>query len=580
MRRMEDLGTALAIYGDASSTLCTGPLGIVVRHEKSDRDRVRHGPMTDDHSGLVVAVAGHFSLVDPPTTADSDPVRIGCARWVLQRWASSGPRILDEIAGSFTLVVADPKAGRLSLWRDHLGDLKVYHHLDDRRLIAATEAEAILHDPSVTQVPDEHSIARFLGFRFGHTERSFFRGICELAPAHRIEVSPAHVETTPYWRFPSGPITVAEHEIPEAFLGLLHRSVHHHMGGLPAEQIALSLSGGLDSTTLAAVAPRNVRAYSWVFKATPDPAEEANIAAVSSHLGLPVHRVVSDAFGPLSGDFHDRFGHRSSPYLNPFAALKEHLYATARNDGCRRVIVGDGGDVLFGASHYWLRDALAQGRPPVLSSLVRTIRRAINGDPFSRASLRRLVPLPTIGRAVARRRTPSWLTDEGTSLLPEEPLSPILPEGRTAHRIDPGIGARNVELESEERRLFFQCGVERANPFWHRPLLEMALRLPATWSHFDGHDKVLIRESMTERLPNRVLESGRVGLLGDFFLRGIEAHRPMITDLLFRGPRSDWQHFVRREWVEPFLSATESITFGHTILWRVISYELWARRVS
>ena len=582
-RRIESLGDSLAAYGAASSMLCAGPLGIVVRHENSARARQHHGPLRDERSGLVVAVAGRFSLVDgigsPGTRGTGDPAEDGCARWALKRWSVDGPRWLNEIAGSFTLVVADPAAGWLSIARDHLGDLKVYYHLSERLLIASSEAGTILSDGSVGAEPDEHSVARFLGFRFGHSDRSFFRGIRELAPAHRLQVCGNDAGTEPYWRFRHATNSSTEAEIRHAFLDHLRRSMEHHLDGLPNDQIGLSLSGGMDSTALAAVAPRGIRAYSWSFEATPDPAEVENTEAVSEHLELPVRWIDGDDHGPLSGDFCSRFVHDSSPYINPFAALKMQLYAAARGDGCRRMMVGDAGDVLYGAGHYWLRDALAGRQSWALSSLVKTVAQAFHGDPLSRAALRRLVPIQGVGRALLRRKTPPWLTAEAISLLPPDQLSPILPEGAAGHRYDLSVGARNIELESEERRLFFQCGLERANPFWHRPLLEYVLQLPAYWFHRDGRDQILTRDAMENLLPARVLESGRVGLLGDFFLRGIERNRQALSESVFQRPQSDWQRYVRRDWLEPYLAATDSISFGHTILWRTISYELWFRRV-
>ena len=171
------------------------------------------------------------------------------------------------------------------------------------------------------------------------------------------------------------------------------------------------------------------------------------------------------------------------------------------------------------------------------------------------------------------------MTAEGAALLPPDELSPVLPDGSAGRRYDLSAGARNIELESEERRLFFACGVERGNPFWSWPLLDAVLGLPAYRLAGDGRDKRLTREALEGRLPRRVLESPRVGLLDRFFLRGIDQNRQMVDELIFRRPRSDWQRYVRREWLEPHLAATESICFGHTILWRVISYELWWRRV-
>lgn len=582
-RRIEKLGDSLAGYGEAASTLCAGPLGIVVRHEISSRARQCYGPIRDERSDLVVAVAGRFSLVggldSPRSCAAGDPAEVGCARWALERWSRDGSSWLNEIAGSFTLVVADPAAGWLSLTRDHLGDLKVYYHLSERRLVAASEAGAILRDDEIGSEPDEHSVARFLGFRFGHSRRSFFRHINELAPSHHLRVSGDDDNRESYWRFRPTPDNPPEDEVNHVFLGHIRRSMQHHLNGLPSDQIGLSLSGGMDSTALAAVAPRGIRAYSWSFELTPDPAENENIEAVSRHLDLPVRWIDGDEHVPLSGDFCSRFVHDSSPYLNSFAALKRQLYAAARSDGCRRMMVGDAGDVLYGARNFWLRDALTGRQRWSISSLAGAIRHAFRGDSFSRAALRQLAPIQPISRALRRRRPPPWLTAEGAALLEPEKLSPILPEGPAAHRYDLSVGARNIELESEERRLFFQCGVERANPFWYRPLLEMVLRLPAYRLHRDGQEKVLMREAMRNLLPARVLESGRVGLLGPFFLRGIEENREMLSESVFQRPFSDWQRYVERDWLEPYLAATDSISFGHTILWRTISYELWCRRL-
>jgi hypothetical protein len=179
---------------------------------------------------------------------------------------------------------------------------------------------------------------------------------------------------------------------------------------------------------------------------------------------------------------------------------------------------------------------------------------------------------------VGRRPLP-WLTDSAHSYLPPRELSPILPDTRRKRRYDLSVGAKHTELESEEQRLFAHCGIGRCNPFWSWPLLEMVINLPAFWYYDDGAAKCLTREAMKELLPTTVLDSGGVGLLGSFYLRGIESQRREIRQTVFRHPRSDWQRFVKRSWLEPYLEATGAVQFGHTILWRVISYELWQRQL-
>jgi len=565
--------------------MCQGPVGIVVRHANESGADERYGPVQDAETGLIAAVAGRFGLVSEKTggadSAARGPEQLGCARWALARWIRQGPSFLGDIAGSFSLVVADPSAGWLCVARDHLGDLKVYYHLTEHRLISASEASVVLRDQSVSKDLDARTIAAFLAFRFEHTERSFFGQISELAPAHRLQVDTEGSRIEQYWRFQRQPAAGESRpeDIESLFVERLRSSIDHHLDGVEPAQVGLSLSGGMDSTTLAALAPCGVRAYSWYFRETSDGGERSNIEAVAQHLKLPVHWLSGDGFHPLCDGFSARFVHENSPYINAFAALKEQLYAAARADGCTRVMVGDGGDVLFAAHGYWLRDALLSGRKWAVSSLITAIGKSVQGDRLSRHALRRLLPLRGIRQKLGRRRPP-WLTAEGHSLLPPEKLAPILPDSGFRYRYDPSVGSKHIELESEERRLFAQCGVERANPFWHWPLLEMVLQLPAYWYHRDGRDKILFRQAMRALLPEQVLTSGRVGLLGDYFLRGIELNRQDVRDLVFLHPKSDWQRFVNRSWLEPFLSATQPVESGHTILWRVISYELWCRRLT
>lgn len=589
---LDRLAAPLAPRGGPTATFCRGPLAIAVRHLHGSDPVGDHGPRVDPETGRVVAMAGWLQLPQP--SGDAAPAgpsgaASGGAAAMLDRLARAErppagdggvPQhdLLPGSRGSFALLMADPREGWLRIARDHLGDLPVYYVLDRHRLLAATDAAALLHHPAVSGDVDEASVARFLGFRFGAGAGSFFRQVRQLPPAHRLHVGRDRDEVKQYWRFrrrPPGPDRPPE-EVADDFLHRLEESVAASVAGLDPARVGLSLSGGLDSTAVAAVAPRGVRAFSWYFEATPEADERAAVEAVSHHLSLPVTWLRGDALHPLCEGFAERFVHPGSPFVNPFAALKCRLYEAAREAGCERVLVGDGGDAPYAAAAYWLRDLLAHRRPGSLASLAGTLGRGRRGDAFARLALRRLLPAEGLRRVL--RRDPPWLTPWARSILPAEAPSPILPPGPGRARHDLTVGIKHSELESEERRLFATCGVGRANPFWSWPLLEMAIQLPAWWYHRDGRHKVLSRLALRGRLPESVLEASRGGLLGAFFLRGLELRRDELRETVFRHPRSDWQRYVRADRVEPYLGQTRAIAFGHTLLWRVVSYELWHRR--
>lgn len=596
---LERLAAPLAHYGGELSLFCHGPVGIAVRHGAGSDARQRHGPL-EGGGGRVAAVVGRFVPVASRRSADGVPGsdRLRPAVRIARTLSRAGPAgdgepgapmlwdaLLAGLSGPFVLVAADPAAGSLEIARDPLGSLKVYYAIDGDRLIAASEAAAILRHPSVSADPDEGSIARFLGFRFGFTERSFFRSVRELPPAHRMRVTAGDARVARYWRFGQPP-AVSEDRLEEAaprFRRGLERAVADDLAGLEPRRVGLSLSGGLDSTAIAAVAPRGVRAFSWTFDETPEGDERERVAAVSRHLGLPVRQVAGDGLHPLCDGFVERFVEESSPYLNPFSALKDRLYSVAREEGCERVLVGDGGDALYGGGEFWLRDALATARPWALAGLAGAAARSLRGDRSARRALRRVLPLPAVRRSLGASPAP-WLTPDGHALLPAERPSPILPRDARGDRYEVVVGTRNVEIESEERRLFARCGVGRSNPFWSWPLLELTTQLPAYLHQRGGRTKLLTREAFRDLLPASVIEGERTGVLGALFLRGLGLRRESLLEDVFRRPRSDWPRYVRRDWLERYLpdgrATARPLAFGHTILWRVISYELWVRRLS
>ena len=634
-RDLQRLAEALAGYGEETAAVCRGPFGVAVRRPQGPGAERRHGPLIQGPSGGLTALAGRIDAfagtgsgsagvgsagIGSTGVGSAGMGTAGLAGYASEAdgYAGAGPaadglaggtvlagrpaprgdkatplerlsilgagaqrEALAAACGSFALLTVEDAGGgaRVRIARDQLGDVAVYYFLDRRRLIAATDPAAILRHPEGPGDLDEASITGFLGFRSGWSERSFFRHVRMLPPAHLLEVTAREAGVEPFWRMRRLP-DAEERTVEEAageLLGHLRRSVGDQTAGLAPGEVALSLSGGLDSTAVAAVAPRGIRAFSWCFEATPEADERGRIEAVSRHLGLPLTWVRGDGLHPLGAGFAERFVQPGSPVVNPFAALKHRLYETARDAGCRRVMVGDGGDALYAAREHWLRDLLADRRPGALGSLAATVRRAARGDRFARLALRRL--LPEAPRR-ALRREPPWLTAEARAALPAAVLSPTLPPGPWGERYELAAGARNAEIESEERRLAGRCGVERANPFWSWPLLEAAIQLPAYRYHRDGRDKLLSRAALRGRLPDEVVEGGRSGSLGPFFLRGIELARDELRETVFRNPRSDWQRWVRRGWVERHLDDTRSIAFGHTILWRLISYELWWRRIG
>jgi asparagine synthase (glutamine-hydrolysing) len=142
---------------------------------------------------------------------------------------------------------------------------------------------------------DEHWIADFLSIGHGlDVERTVYRQIRRLAPAHVLKFSDAGAATRRYWRLEIGdPLHYRDRrQYAERFLELLSLAIADR---LPAGRVGISMSGGLDSTTLAACAvrvmgdPARVVAECTHFeRLMPD--EEKHFATLAArHLGIELN---------------------------------------------------------------------------------------------------------------------------------------------------------------------------------------------------------------------------------------------------------------------------------------------------
>ena len=276
-RLVESLGS----YGAATSSVQHGAVGVAIRHAGGS------GSLSSFHTGSFLAMTGRVHAVDSRSRlqqrSDARPEASHPTSWVMDGFLQEGAEFLARVAGPFVFIAADACENRLTLARDHLGQVKVYYYLDHRWVIAASEPLAILRHPAVAADIDEHSVARFLGFQFSHSERSFFRHIKELPPAHTLQVTQQAADTRQYWSFRvnnGARRRSREHALLD-FRGILARSIENDAAGFHPDEVGLSLSGGLDSTALAALAPHKPRAFSWYFEDDRDRSEHRNIESLS-----------------------------------------------------------------------------------------------------------------------------------------------------------------------------------------------------------------------------------------------------------------------------------------------------------
>ena len=274
---------------------------------------------------------------------------------ILRAWMRWGRECPNHLLGDYAFAVWDARTRSLFCARDHVGCRPFYYALTSEGFIFADRIAAVLAAPGVSNVLDERTVASYLSqIVICDDTHTFFRAVRKLPPGHSLTVhtaasSPVRLER--YWhperiprKRPAG-----DDEYAEEFLNLYRRAVKDRLRGGP---VGVHLSGGLDSSSIAALAARELRrqgappppAFTWLPPLRDEPPsaayapEYARIDQIAAQEGLRVYHCQ-----PRRPNDVVSFLRRDCVYYETLLS-EERILPLAANLGLRVVLSGLGGD--------------------------------------------------------------------------------------------------------------------------------------------------------------------------------------------------------------------------------------------
>ena len=269
---------------------------------------------------------------------------------LLHAFAAWGAECVRHIRGMFAFAVWRPAERALFLFRDPMGIKPLYYWIPPGGgIVFASELKALLAFPGFRPSLDRRAIGQFL--EFGYTfedDRTILNGVHKLPPGHFLRVrANEKPELERYFRpeVASDRAAKAGDVEEELHATLEEVTAQHLIADVP---VGLLLSGGLDSSLIAALAARKttVRTFSMGF-AQSNLDERAHARRVARHIGseheeiLITPREVSDGLESTIACFDDLFADWGT-------ISTRLLYRKCRERGIKVVLVGEGADELFG----------------------------------------------------------------------------------------------------------------------------------------------------------------------------------------------------------------------------------------
>ncbi len=501
---------------------------------------------------------------------------------LLRAYLAWGEECLAHLLGDFSFVLWDGRRGRLFCARDHLGIKPLYYARAGNSLLVSNTLNCLRRHPGVSNRLNELALADFLLFDYNQDPgATTFADIQRLPPAHSLIWESGRLTVRPYWSLPFPELLrySRQQDYVDHFREVLDVAVTDR---LRTRRPAVSMSGGMDSTTVAAAAvralprgsaPYDFRAYTVVCD-HPVPDEERGYAgSAAARLGIPV-------FFQQVKDYQLYSGFRRNSYPLP-EPVHAPLYASWIDlvhlilPHSRVVLFGEGGDALTGYSPRYVYDLLRNGK---------LIRLAVEAG----RCLQRVGCLPPVGFRTGLRR---WLfPGKDNEVFPPwlSPASVARLELRSRWATYQKFSARPSHPRGEIHQQFacsywqmlndwyYETGalgipLECRLPFFDLRLVTFMLALPPLpWCL----NKTLFREAGRDLLPEEVRLRPKAGV----------AH-PLIMDLIHL-PESRWLdnlplHPLVADLVSPehLFPLTKNATY--LTLWsklRVISLSLWLEK--
>jgi asparagine synthase (glutamine-hydrolysing) len=477
-----------------------------------------------------------------------------------------GADLVHALDGMFAFAILDQRRGRLLLARDRFGEKPLFYARRGDRLVFASELTSLLCALGNSPRLDLDALDAYFTLGYVPSPSTLVHGVRQLLPGRILDVdldSPRDDERL-YWEPPVpdgalGATTVAD--LVAETLDLLDRSVRSRL--VADVPLGVLLSGGTDSTLIAALARRSGRVRTFTVGYEGSSLSEApEAAAIAKTLGTD-HEQIILSMTEVAQHAERVVRSLDQPVADP-ATSALHAVCRLAREQVTVAMGGEGADEVFGGypRYAWLRRAEFLTRVVPSRLRVRAQRgiRQLQLGGRSRRLADVLDENTTAGRHVdwvSEGRRASRTTIYGPALAHlarSERVERLVArsldgsgsvEGRLM-RLDQGVWLVDDVLAKADRAGMI-ASLELRTPFLERTLVEFAASVP-TAAHLRNGGKALLRQALRAVAPEirpRPKTAFRIPL--EACLRGPLAasledhlsHGRMLDDGLFDGAAVD-----------------------------------------
>lgn len=511
-----------------------------------------------------------------------------------------GDDMVQHLNGMFAFALWDARRRRLLIARDRFGEKPLYWGVFDNTLLFASEPKVLLAHPSVNTMVNLQALRQYLSFDYVPAPLSIYEGINKLPAAHTLTLENGKIETSPYWRlcYETRQPVPSEAEAAEHLRELLAESVRMRL--VSDVPLGVLLSGGVDSSTIAALAVESssepVKTFSISF-AESSFDESSYARAVAKFLGTDHHEERLSA--NLAANLVGEIGSWMDEPFSDSSLVPTYLLSRFTRKHVTVALGGDGGDELFAGypmyrGHRWaevyarvpafLRRGLVE---PIVRALpVKTKNlsfdykalRFISGSKYDRVTRHHVwfgsfAPneQEQLLTTAVLRATDSDIYHDARRMLAECDSTDVIEQMQS---LDTRLYLAE-DILTKVDRASMAVSLEVRAPFLDQRVAEFAASLPPNYKLRGRHTKYILKRSIAGSLPSFVTRRGKKGFGVPVaeWLKG--KLKPLARDLL-SPERVRRAGVFNPEYVTRLQDEHERGVANHRkLLWTLLMFELW-----
>ena len=525
-------------------------------------------------------------------------LRRGPEHALLAAYRSLGVDLLRAVGGRFSLFIWDgaQKSGLIAC--DRFGQMPVYW--------AGGADKALVFGPTATAVSrllggrprlSDQAIFNYLYFHMVPGPSTTFEGVNKLLAGHALVAKDGRWQVQRYWEpdFREN-ADASMREASEELTGLLSSSVARLANGADSGAF---LSGGLDSSTVAGLLARhkpNPRTYSIGFDADGyDETGYARLASERFNTRFNTYYVTPDdvlaELPKIAAAYDEPFGNSS--------ALPAYFCAKlAVDDGCNRLLAGDGGDELFAGNERYAKQEVFEhytklpdwSRRFVMEPLLFKLLPESGGLlGKARSYIRQAkVPLPDrlqtynfLNRLGARTIVTEALWDAVDESIPLQLDRELYHQPRTASRLNRMLYLdwHHTLADNDLRKVNRMCqlaGIEVEYPMLDDHLVEFSTRVSSDRKMKANRLRDFYKRTFKDFLPAEIIDKPKHGFGLPFGVWMVEhpGLQELAGDNLARMRR---RQYVRNEFIDEIVRLHREHHAGYygEMIWILTMLELW-----